>query len=329
MIKTWKLGEPIKMSSSRFAVNDKLFELARENNDVVLVTCDNSAHGSPQEAFSVEFGNRFIDCGIAEQNAVGIAAGLALCGKRVYCQSFACFLSLRALEFIYLDAAYNNAPIVFLATHSGVTSPTSGTTHTALIDLACMRAMPNMTVIVPSDPVISKKAIEKSIEFKGPIYIRLGKGMEPKVYKEDIAGFEIGKGILIRNGMDITIIGCGSTVFHCLRAAQMLEEKGIDARVIDMHTIKPLDTDIIISAAKETQGIITCEDHFVTGGLGSAVSEVVASYIGNGKQTIVKRLGIPDCFPIQGEKPEQIYSYYMFDSDGIAKKAIELINSIK
>lgn len=329
MIKTWGLDEPVKMGSSRFAANDKLFELARENKDVILITCDNTPQGSPQEAFWKEFGDRFVDCGIAEQNAVGMAAGLALSGKRVYCQSFACFLSLRAQEFIYLDTAYNNAPVVFMATHSGVTAPSSGPTHTALSDIGNMRIMPNMTVIIPSDPVISRKVMEASVTYLGPIYLRLGKGMEPLVYKEDIPDFEIGKGILVRDGKDITLIGCGSTVFHCLKAAQMLEKQGIDARVIDIHTIKPIDSDIILSAAKETKGIITCEDHFITGGLGSAVSEVVASCTGLGKPTVVKRLGIPDCYAVQGEKPEQVYSYYQFDSDGIVTKAIELINNIK
>jgi transketolase len=325
-VQTYEIEEKPKMGSCRFAANDKLFELARKDSDVVLITLDNTSAGSPQEKFWEEFGERFIDCGIAEQNGAGMAAGLALSGKKVYCQSFACFLSLRSLEFIYLDAAYNNASVMFMGTHSGVTAPSSGPTHAALMDIGYMRAMPNMTVIVPSDPKISVKVMEASLNYAGPIYFRLAKGMEPLVYKEDIQDFEIGKGILIRKGKDITLIGCGCGVYQCVKAAYILEQEGIDARVIDLHTIKPIDREIILSASRETSGIITCEDHMITGGMGSAVAEVVTSSGNPGTFVPVRRLGIPDCYPIQGNKPEEVYAYYGYDAAGIVKAAHEMID---
>ena len=325
LIRTWEIDEKVEMGSCRFAANDKLFELARRDQDVVLITLDNTPAGSPQEKFWKEFGERFIDCGIAEQDAVGMAAGLALSGKKVFCQSFACFLSLRALEFIYLDAAYNNAPIRFMATHSGVTAPSSGPTHAALLDIGYMRAMPNMTVIVPSDPTVSEKAMEAAMNYPGPIYFRFAKGMEPRVYKDEITDFEIGKGILVRDGKDITLIGCGCGVYQCVRAAQMLQKEDIDARVIDLHTISPIDRELILSAARETSAIITCEDHMITGGMGSAVAEVITASLDPSTKVPVRCLGIPDCYPIQGEKPEEVYAYYEYDAAGIVKAAHEIL----
>ena len=327
LIRTWEMDEKPEMGSCRFAANDKLFELARRDKDVVLITCDNTSAGSPQDKFWKEFGDRFIDCGIAEQNAVGMAAGLALSGKKVFCQSFACFLSLRSLEFIYLDAAYNNAPVKIMATHSGVTAPNSGPTHYALLDIAYMRAMPNMTVIVPSDPKVSEKAMEAALDYPGPIYFRFAKGMEPRVYKDEIADFKIGKGILVRDGKDIALIGCGCGVYQCVRAAQMLEKEGVGARVIDLHTIKPIDRELILSAARETSAIITCEDHMITGGMGSAVAEIITASPDPATKVPVRRLGIPDCYPIQGEKAEQIYAYYGYDAAGIVKAAHDMLNN--
>jgi transketolase len=216
-----------------------------------------------------------------------------------------------------------------MATHSGVTAPNSGPTHYALMDIGYMRAMPNMTVIVPSDPVISEKAMEASMDYPGPIYFRFAKGMEPRVYKEEIENFEIGKGILVREGKNITLIGCGCGVYQCVRAAQLLEKEGIDARVIDLHTVSPIDRDIILSAAKETAGIITCEDHMISCGMGSAVAEVVTSCLDPATWVPIRRLGIPDCYPIQGEKPEQLYAYYGYDAAGVVKAAHEILYSLK
>lgn len=313
------------MGSARFAANDELFELARKNPEVIVLTCDNSQEGTPLYKFAQEFGGRFLDTGIMEQNTVGMAAGLALSGKKVFCQSFACFLTTRSVEYMYLDAAYNQAPVVFMGTHCGVTASVSGPTHFALMDIAYTRMMPGMTVVVPSDPQISSKIMEQSMEWPMPIYLRLPKGLEPLVYAEDI-DVRIGKGILTKEGTDITLIGCGSTVHHCVQAALELEREGISTRVIDLHTVKPIDEEIIICAAKETKGIITCEDHMVSGGLGSAVSEIVSSLFKPDSRVPVIRLGVPDCYPIQGERAEDIYKYYGYDATGIhiaAKKILD------
>ncbi len=316
-----------KMGSARFAANDMLFELARKYPNVVVMTCDNSQEGTPLYRFSQEFGERFIDTGIAEQNTVGMAAGLALSGKKVFCQSFACFLTTRSIEFMYLDAAYNKAPIVFMGTHCGVTASTSGPTHFALMDIAYTRAMPNMTVIAPSDPRVSAKIMEQSMYWPEPIYLRLPKGVEPLVYADDV-DVHIGKGILAKEGNDITLIGCGCGVYQCLRAAWKLEQEGVSARVLDIHTIKPIDEDLILRAAVETKGIVTCEDHMVTGGLGSAVAEVITASLDSRSHVPVVRLGVPDCYPAQGEKPGDIYKRYGYDADGVYTAAIEVLRSI-
>ena len=312
------------LGSARFAANDSLFELARKHPEIVVITCDNSQEGTPLYRFAQEFGDRFIDTGIAEQNALGMAAGLALSGKKVFVQSFASFMTMRAIEYIYLDAAYNQAPVVFMGTHCGVTASTAGPTHFALLDIAYTRVIPNMTVIVPSDPRVATAIMEQLMDWPQAAYIRLPKGLEPVVYQKDIE-VKIGKGILVREGSDIALIGCGSGVYACLRAAYRLEREGVSVRVIDIHTIKPIDEEIILAAAEETHGIVTCEDHMVTGGLGSAVVELItASRHGHGYPQII-RLGIPDCYPIQGETPTDIYHHYGYDEEGVYAAAKKLL----
>lgn len=320
---TEKMEKPVEMGSARFAANDMLFELARRHPNVVVMTCDNSQQGTPLHCFGEEFRERFIDTGIAEQNTVGMAAGLALSGKKVFCQSFACFLTTRAIEYMYLDAAYNNLPIVFMGTHCGVSASTAGPTHFAVMDIAYTRTMPNMTVIAPSDPRVAAKIMEESITWTTPIYLRLPKGLEPLVYRKDI-DVHIGKGILARDGMDLTLVGCGTSVFQCLKAAEELERRHrIQARVIDLHTIKPIDVEILVKAAEETRVIVTCEDHVIAGGMGSAVLEAVTS--AELRQNIfVRRLGIVDNFPPQGRTPEYIYQACGYDAEAIVAAAKEI-----
>ena len=319
-----KKREDLKMGSARFAANDMLFDLAQRYPNVVVMTCDNSQQGTPLYRFGEKFKDRFIDTGITEQNTVGMAAGLALSGKKVFCQSFACFLTTRAIEYIYLDAAYNNVPIVFMGTHCGVSASTAGPTHFAVMDIAYTRSMPNMTVIAPSDPQVASKIMEESMTWPTPIYLRLPKGLEPLVYEKDIDDIQIGKGIQARDGEDLTLVGCGTAVYQCMKAADELAHKhGICARVIDLHTIKPIDTEILVKAARETGAIVTCEDHMIAGGMGSAVLEaVMAAEIG---QTILfRRLGIPDCFPPQGRTPEYIYHACGYDAEAIVAAAKEI-----
>lgn len=309
----------IKKGSCRFAANDRIMELAQTDPNLVFITCDNTADRSPQMKLSQLLGDRYIDCGIAEQDAVGMAAGLSLSGKKVILQSFASFLSLRAVEQIYLDSCYNRAPILFMGTHSGVTANTAGPTHGALLDYGYLRCMPGMSVIVPSDPAIAGKAVDAALALEGPSYIRLAKGMEPRVYETDEVAFQLGQSITVRKGTDITLIGCGCGVWSCLQAAKQLEQKGISARVLDMHTISSIDACAIEKAARETGGIVTCEDHMITGGLGTAVCEVVA---GLGLSAPVKRLGMPDCFYTQGDSPEEIYEKYGYHADGVYRAAL-------
>lgn len=312
----------IVMGSSRFAANDRIMELAQTDPDLVFITCDNTADRSPQMRLSQMLGVRYIDCGIAEQNAVGMAAGLALSGKKVIIQTFASFLSLRAIEQIYLDSCYNRAPVLFMGTHSGVTACTAGPTHGALLDYGFLRCMPGMTVIVPSDPAIAGQAVDAALALDGPSYIRVGKGMEPRIYEEMQPQFTLGESIIVREGTDLTLIGCGCGVWHCMQAAKMLEKENISARVLDMHTIQPIDVEAIRKAAMETSGIVTCEDHMITGGLGTAVCEIVGTL---GYAAPVCRVGMPDCFYSQGDKPQEIYHKYGYDADGVYQAAMNLL----
>lgn len=324
---TWEMSEEEAVGSSRAAFIKKIYELAEKDEQIVLVNCDCSPEGSVQDKFGKSFGERFIDVGIAEQDACGVAAGLALSGKKVFCQAFGPFLSMRSVEFIYLDAAYNNAPVTFVGTHCGVTAA-AGPTHAAIMDIAYMRAMPGMTIVAPTDAGVIEKVMEAAADYPGPMYVRCARGEEPLVYKTVPGDFEIGKGILTRDGKDITLIGCGNGVYQCVKAAEQLEKEGIDARVIDLHTIKPIDRDIILKAAKETRAIVTCEDHVISCGMGSAVAEVVTSSVDPECHVQVKRLGVPDCFFIQGE-PEEVYAYYGYDANGITKAAKEILRDMK
>lgn len=316
------MNDNIVMGSSRFAANDRIMELAQTDTNLVFITCDNTADRSPQMKLSQILGERYIDCGIAEQSAVGMAAGLALSGKKVIVQTFASFLSLRAIEQIYLDSCYNRAPVLFMGTHSGVTACTAGPTHGALLDYGFLRCMPGMTVIIPSDPVIARQAVDAALALEGPSYIRVSKGMEPRIYEELRPQFNVGKSITVQEGTDITLVGCGCGVWHCLQAARMLKKEHISARVLDMHTIQPIDVEAIRQAAVETSAIVTCEDHMVTGGLGTAVCEVVGSL---GHSAPVCRVGMPDCFYSQGDNPQEIYHKYGYDADGVYQSAIDLL----
>lgn len=321
---TWEMSAEEAVGSSRAAFIKKIYELAKTNDKICLVNCDCSPAGSVQDKFSKDFGDRFIDTGIMEQTACGLAAGLALSGKTVFCQAFGPFLSTRAIEFVYLDGAYNDAPVTYVGTHCGVTAA-AGPTHAAVLDIAFMRSMPNMTVISPADAGQIEKVIEAAVDYPHPIYIRCARGEEPLVYKSNDYKYEIGKAIIAREGKDITLIGCGNGVHQCVVAAELLEKEGIDARVIDMHTIAPLDKEVIYAAMRETKGIVTCEDHMVNGGLGSAVAEVVSACEDPSLRIPVKRLGLPVTeFFIQGE-PEEVYAYYGYDYNGVCKAAKELL----
>lgn len=245
---TWEFSADAAEGSSREAFIGKLYELAKDHEDLVFICTDSSPDGGMQDKFRKAYPDRMLDVGIMEQHAASMAAGVALTGKNVFCQAFGPFLATRAVEQVYIDGAYNDSPVTYIGTHSGVTAA-AGATHAAIMDIAYMRAMPNMTIIAPADADQICKIMEAALSYPHPIYVRCARGVEPLVYKDTDYVYEIGKSITVHEGTDITLIGTGSTVYHCVRAAEMLAEDGISARVIDMHTVKPLDETAILKAA--------------------------------------------------------------------------------
>jgi len=287
-----------------------LVEMGRQYDNIVVMSAD-LVRSNNIKKFEDEFPDRTINVGIAEQNLFGIAAGLALEGKMPFASTMATFASMRACEQIRTDIAYGNLNVRIIATNSGLTCG-GGPTHAGQEDIAILRAMPNMTVISPGDPNQIGKVIKASIDHKGPIYIRIGRSGEPIIYQEDYR-YEIGKSITVKEGRDITLIACGVMVSFSLFAAQMLQKDGISARVIDMHTIKPIDREAIVKSAGDTGVIVTVEDHNITGGLGSAVAEVIAD---NRLCCGFKRIGIPDIYCAVGG-PDELYAKYGMDVKGI------------
>ncbi len=315
---TFQLFKMIEKMSAREVYGKKLVEIGNKDPRVVVLTADLMRSNRSVE-FMKAYPERFFNTGVAEQNMMGIAAGLALEGKIPFVSTMATFASMRACEQVRTDICYNNLPVRIVATHGGLTTG-AGPTHYGQEDMAIMRSMPNMTVIAPGDPNQIGKVVEASMDWEGPVYIRIGRGGEPVVYNEDYK-YEIGKAITVKEGSDITLIATGCILFYALVAAEKLAKEGIKARVIDMHTIKPIDREAVIKAAEETGAIVTGEDHTVFGGLGSTVAEVLA------EERICckfKRLGIPDLFAAFGE-PEDLYRTYGYDANGIYAAAKALL----
>jgi transketolase len=268
-------------------------------------------------AFGDAFPDRFFNVGIAEQNMFGIAAGLARSGLLPFVSTMAAFAAMRAAEQVRTDICYQNLDVKIIATHGGTSFGAAGSTHHCTEDIAIMRAFPNMTVIVPADGIETANAVKACIKFPGPVYIRIGRGFEPTLYDKEDYGFEIGKSVLLSEGTDITIIACGVTALQAKEAAAILKkEDNLSVRVINMHTIKPIDEAAIMKAVLETRRIVTVEDHNIYGGLGSAVADVIAA---SGKGCAFEKVGIPDCFCIVGY-PEDLYSHYKLDTNGIIEK---------
>jgi len=315
---TFQFFTLIEKMSAREVYGKKMAEIGSKDERIVVLTADlmrSNRTGDFQKAHP----ERFFNIGIAEQNMMGIAAGLALDGKIPFVSTMATFATMRACEQVRTDICYANLPVRIVATHGGLTTG-AGPTHYGQEDLAIMRSLPNITVIAPGDPNQIGKVVEAAIDWEGPMYIRIGRGGEPIVYQEEYE-YKIGKAITINDGNDLTLIATGSIVFHAVMAAEKLAKEGIAARVIDMHTIKPLDREVVIKAAQETGAIITAEDHTIFGGLGSAVAEVLAD---EGIACKFKRLGIPDLFAGYGE-PEYLYNLYGYDAEGIYKTAKDLL----
>lgn len=286
-----------------------------EDERVVVLDADLST-ATKTSIFAKKYPNRFFDVGIAEQNLMSVSAGLATCGKIPFASTFAVFAAGRAYDQIRNSICYPNLNVKICATHAGVTVGEDGATHQMLEDLSLMRTIPNMTVMCTSDDTQTKWAIKKIKEINGPVYLRLCRLATPKIYNEE--NFEIGKGVQIGEGTDATIIATGVTVPEAIKAMEELKEKGVNVRVIDMHTIKPIDKEIIIKSAKETKKIITVEDHNIIGGLGSAVCEVLSENY----PTQVVRMGINDRFGISG-KAEELLKYFEIDKDSIIKKILK------
>ena len=287
--------------------------------DIVVMDADLSK-STKTDTFKKEFPDRFINCGIAEANMVSTAAGLATCGKTVFVSTFAMFAAGRAFEQIRNSVCYPNLNVKIGATHAGISVGEDGATHQPIEDIALMRAIPNMVVISPADAVESIAAVEAAIKHNGPVYLRFGRLGVPTINDEATYKFEIGKGVQLKDGSDVTIIANGLMVPDALTAADMLKEEGINARVINIHTIKPIDEDIIVKAAKETGAIVTAEEHNIIGGLGSAVAEVLAEKC----PTPMVRVGINDKFGKSG-KPAQLLKEYGLTPENIAAKAKEAI----
>lgn len=284
----------VKTVATRASFGKALVELGNLRDDFIVMDADLAA-ATQTGMFKKAFPDRFYDCGIAEQNMIGIAAGIAATGKKVVVSSFAMFAAGRAFEQIRNSVAYPNLNVIIGATHAGISVGEDGATHQCCEDIALMRSIPGMTVINPADETEAIKAVKAAFELNGPVYMRFGRLAVPVIFDQDY-DFKIGKGVELREGNDVTIIATGLMVNEALQAHDMLKEQGINARVINIATIKPLDEEIIIKAAKETGAIVTAEEHSVIGGLGSAVAEVVCE---NCPVPVVK-LGVYDEFGHSG-----------------------------
>lgn len=307
-----------KMIATRDAYGDALKELGGMNKDIVALDADLSG-STKTSVFAKAYPDRFFNVGIAEQNLVGTAAGLATAGKIPFASTFAMFATGRAFEIIRNSVCYPKLNVKIAATHAGLTVGEDGATHQALEDISLMRSLPNMVVLSPADAIETRQCIIKAAEHNGPVYIRLGRAKVPVVLDENYE-FQIGKGIELKEGTDVTIIATGVMVEKALIASEKLAEEGISARVINMASIKPIDEDIIIKAAKETKGIVTVEEHSIIGGLGSAVTEVASEK----QPTRVIRIGTIDTFGESGDGFELLEKYGL-NVENIISKVKEII----
>lgn len=300
--------------ATRESYGSALALIGKENENIVVLDADLSK-STKTNVFLNEFPDRFFNVGIAEQNLMGVAAGLANIGKIPFASTFAVFATGRAFEIIRNSICYPKLNVKIAATHAGITVGEDGGSHQSIEDIALMTALPNMTVIVPADDKEAAAAVKAAAEINGPVYLRFGRCATPDLYDENYK-FEIGKGSLLKDGNDITIIATGMMVSKAIDAAKILEKEGVTARVINMATIKPIDEEIIIKAAKETKGIITAEEHSIIGGLGDRVSAVVCK----NHPTRVEKVGINDVFGESGT-PDELMEKYKLTAEEIASRA--------
>ena len=304
----------IKKVATRESYGNALAELG-EKYDIVVLDADLSK-STKTDTFKKKFPERFINMGIAEQNMMSTAAGLASCGKVVFASSFAMFAAGRAFEQIRNSICYPNLNVKIGATHAGISVGEDGATHQCLEDIGIMRTIPNMVVINPADDVEARAAVKPAFHHDGPVYLRFGRLAVPVLYDEADYNFEIGKGVLLEDGTDVTLVATGLMVEMALEAKKLLAQDGINARVINIHTIKPIDREILVKAAKETGAIVTCEEHNIIGGLGSAVAEVLCEE----SPVPMERIGVKDSFGKSGV-PSDLFKDYDLTPEAIVKAA--------
>ena len=301
----------VKKIATRDSYGNALASLGREHENLVVLDADLAA-ATKTGIFKKEFPERHIDCGIAEANMIGIAAGLASTGKVPFCSSFAMFAAGRTFEQIRNSVGYPHLNVKIGATHAGISVGEDGATHQCNEDIALMRTIPGMTIINPSDDIEAKAAVKAAYEMEGPVYLRFGRLAVPVINDRDDYKFEIGKGVVLKEGTDLTLIATGLEVAESLAAAEKLEAEGISVEVINMHTIKPLDVDLVVRSAAKTGKVVTVEEHSIIGGLGSAVAEVIAE-----KQPAkLLRIGVEDRFGESGPALKLLEKYEL-DAAGI------------
>lgn len=317
---TYTAVESSKLSTSEI-YGKTLCELGEKNPNIVALTAD--LKGSTKIGdFGEKFPERIFNVGIAEQNMYGVAAGLAKCGFIPFASSFSVFASLRALDQIHTDLCYQNLNVKIIGTHGGTSFGQAGSTHHAIEDFAVIRGLVNMTLICPADGIETGLAVRTAAATPGPFYIRINRGFDQVVYNTDDYGFEVGKAVVMNEGTDITVIACGACVYQAVQAAKILDyDHKIKVRVLNMHTLKPIDKEAILKAVNDTRRIITVEDHTVIGGLGSAVAEVVVE---SGKACAFRRLGLQDHFSAIGLH-EDLMAMYEIDANGIVKNVLDVM----
>lgn len=304
---------------NRQAICEVLMEKAKDDKDIVVL-CSDSRGSASLAPFADAFPEQFVEIGIAEQNLVSISAGLAKCGKKAFAASPACFLSTRSYEQAKVDCAYSNTNVTLIGISGGISYGALGMSHHSAQDIAAMSAIPNMRVYLPSDRFQTRCLIEALLKDEKPAYIRVGRNPVEDIYEEGNVPFEMDKATVLKEGDDVAIVACGEMVKPALDAANLLEEKGIKATVLDMYCVKPLDKEAIIKAATNARAVLTVEEHAPFGGLGSMVSQVV----GENCPKKVVNLALPDAPVITGTSKE-VFDYYGLNAEGIAKKAMELL----
>lgn len=307
-----------KLVATRDVYGETLVKLGKENPDIVVLDADCSS-STRTAVFQKAFPERFFNFGIGEANMIGFAAGLATCEKTVFASTFAVFGSCRVFDQVRTSIAWPKLNVKIVVTHAGISVGEDGASHQAIEDIALMRSLANMTVIVPADGIETEKTIIAATKVPGPFYIRLGRAKFPIVFSDDYK-FEIGKASVLRDGKDATIMAIGLMVFEALQAAENLEKDGIKVKVVNMSTIKPIDNEIIIQSAQQTGAIVTCEEHSIIGGLGSAVAEVV----GENYPVPMKRIGVADRFGLSGS-PDELLEKFEMKSTHIVKAVKEVM----